>query len=298
MGKCAFLSRRCVMGGHSVGIGLTNWIAGRKQRAANSSPLEPTGSTVPTSVCAAPSVLCLGSSVCISQKQLCDGRRDCPDGSDEESCVFKCQNAGKDCQDGSDEMDCSSQIEGCHHRCDNNTRCNCNAPPAKCRDYQWPCRDGSKCIPLSWRCDGKEDCHDGTDEEKSSNQSSSLPPQVCRENAPLIFTSVAVGSVLTPAWCVTASQTVLTVQMKVWNVLVTTAPVPHLLCVTSDLLLLGVHSGSLKLLSTANRPVFSVDYDWAQRRVYWLSPTFQSIRWADMKNSNKGTLIKGTTFKA
>jgi len=61
-----------------------------------------------------------------------------------------------------------------------------------------------------------------------------------------------------------------------------------------ELLVLGVHSGSLHLLSSASRPVFSLDYLWAQQRVYWLSPDYQSIRWADMKNSNsKGTLIKG-----
>lgn len=64
--------------------------------------------------------------------------------------------------------------------------------------------------------------------------------------------------------------------------------------VQSELLVLGVHSSSLRLLSSASRPVFSLDYHWAQQRVYWLSPDYQSIRWADMRNSsNKGTLIKG-----
>lgn len=66
--------------------------------------------------------------------------------------------------------------------------------------------------------------------------------------------------------------------------------------VQSELLLLGVHTSTLRLLSSASRPVFSLDYHWAQQRVYWLSPDYQSIRWADMKNSNnKGTLLKGTT---
>lgn len=66
--------------------------------------------------------------------------------------------------------------------------------------------------------------------------------------------------------------------------------------VQSELLLLGVHSGTLRLLSSASRPVFSLDYHWAQQRVYWLSPDYQSIRWADMTvSNNKGTLIKGTS---
>lgn len=64
--------------------------------------------------------------------------------------------------------------------------------------------------------------------------------------------------------------------------------------VQSELLLLGVHSSTLRLLSSASRPVFSLDYNWARQRVYWLSPDYQSIRWADMKSSgNTGTLIKG-----
>lgn len=68
--------------------------------------------------------------------------------------------------------------------------------------------------------------------------------------------------------------------------------------VQSELLLLGVHSSSLHLLSSASRPVFSLDYHWAQQRVYWLSPDYQSIRWADMKNSsNRGTLIKGNAAR-
>lgn len=65
--------------------------------------------------------------------------------------------------------------------------------------------------------------------------------------------------------------------------------------VQSELWLLGVHSGSLTLLSSVSRPVFSLDYHWAQQRVYWLSPDYQSIRWADVKKPNsRGTLIKGT----
>lgn len=32
-------------------------------------------------------------------------------------------------------------------------------------DNQYKCNNG-KCIPLSWRCDGDEDCPEGDDEDK------------------------------------------------------------------------------------------------------------------------------------
>lgn len=43
---------------------------------------------------------------------------------------------------------------------------NCTSTPVKCREYQWQCGDSGQCIPQSWRCDGKEDCHNSLDENQ------------------------------------------------------------------------------------------------------------------------------------
>uniref|UniRef100_A0A3B3XM60 Uncharacterized protein n=1 Tax=Poecilia mexicana TaxID=48701 RepID=A0A3B3XM60_9TELE len=43
-----------------------------------------------TKVCNAPSWLCRQSSICLPQNLLCDGKRDCPEGDDEELCVNAC----------------------------------------------------------------------------------------------------------------------------------------------------------------------------------------------------------------
>ena len=78
---------------------------------------------------------CSPTSPCIPLSWKCDGEQDCTDGSDELGCEPECT---------------ASQIE-----CTNG-RCGYSDDPL--------CNYGSSCIPLTWKCDGQNDCTDGSDE--------------------------------------------------------------------------------------------------------------------------------------
>uniref|UniRef100_A0A665UZU7 Heparan sulfate proteoglycan 2 n=1 Tax=Echeneis naucrates TaxID=173247 RepID=A0A665UZU7_ECHNA len=152
----------------------------------------------PPGPCRADQATCQ-SGECIPRDYICDGERDCSDGSDEFRCgtpspcepnEFKCKNGrcalklwrcdgDNDCEDNSDETDCPTK-----------------GPDDRCAPEQFECLSDRTCIPASYQCDEEPDCPDRSDEYGCTPPSVTSPPEESIEaarGATVTFTCQAVG---------------------------------------------------------------------------------------------------------
>ncbi|XP_041129698.1 basement membrane-specific heparan sulfate proteoglycan core protein-like isoform X5 [Polyodon spathula] len=138
-------------------------------------PMKPT----PGRPCRVDEAVCQ-SGQCILRDYLCDGERDCGDGSDELNCgtpspcepnEFKCRNGrcalklwrcdgDNDCGDSSDEEYCPTK-----------------GPDDTCAPDQFICVTDRVCIPASYQCDEEADCSDRSDEYGCTPPQVTSPPE-------------------------------------------------------------------------------------------------------------------------
>ncbi|XP_045065409.1 basement membrane-specific heparan sulfate proteoglycan core protein-like isoform X4 [Coregonus clupeaformis] len=161
-------------------------------------PPRPPGPPDPLGPCKVDQATCQNGE-CVPRDYLCDGERDCSDGSDEFRCgtpspcepnEFKCKNGrcalklwrcdgDNDCEDNSDETDCPTK-----------------GPGDTCAPEQFVCLSDRTCIPSSYQCDEEPDCPDRSDEYGCTPPTVTSPPEESIEaerGETVTFSCVAVG---------------------------------------------------------------------------------------------------------
>lgn len=115
---------------------------------------------------------------CISRDYVCDGERDCSDGSDELTCgksLIKhfalyslfVKERGNNCKLVRSRFDfkCSKAALWQWKSFTRIVRQKCASPgtPSPCEPNEFKCQNG-RCALKLWRCDGDNDCYDNSDE--------------------------------------------------------------------------------------------------------------------------------------
>uniref|UniRef100_A0A8P4GKW9 EGF-like domain-containing protein n=1 Tax=Dicentrarchus labrax TaxID=13489 RepID=A0A8P4GKW9_DICLA len=268
---------------------------------------------------------CTQSKECLLQEWICDGDQDCKDGTDEKDCPMVPLNCGefqwscksktkciptawrcdgmKDCDDGSDETECTV---------------------VTCLPHQFQC-GSQECLDPVLVCNGITNCADGSDEGGSCqincaeadnsrcSQSCYSTPQGTRCHCAAGFRLMDDGLTCadidecegwSPGVC---SQLCINTPgsyqcschpgyiMEAGGHHCKITGEPFLLAsIQTDLFMFGLRSGSLDVLSSsAKKAILSLDYDWREQRVFWVSLDTEGIRWSLLDQKTTGTLIKG-----
>ncbi len=125
---------------------------------------------------------CEDNRTCIEAGDVCNGKRECPDKSDEHNQLCGCGDDEWPCKDG----------DGCFKEnlvCDGMAHCNdkSDESPEHCLGWICPrdmrkCRDGQQCISIQTICDASTDCRDTSDEHQCSDYTCPGGATKCSDN--------------------------------------------------------------------------------------------------------------------
>uniref|UniRef100_A0A3B4ZVL7 Very low-density lipoprotein receptor-like n=1 Tax=Stegastes partitus TaxID=144197 RepID=A0A3B4ZVL7_9TELE len=266
---------------------------------------------------------CPQSKECLVQEWICDGDQDCKDGTDEKDCPVAPVNCGEF------QWSCKSKTKciPMAWRCDGMKDCDDDSDETECEAstcHQFQC-GSQECVDPALVCNGISNCADGSDEggscqikcaeadNKRCSQSCYSTPQGPRCRCAAGFRLLEDGLTCTDIdEC--EGQT-----SGVCSQLCTNTPgsyqcdchpgfimeadgqrckitgEPFLLTsVQTDLYLYGLRSASLDVLSSsAKKAILSLDYDWREQKVFWVSVDTESIRWSSLDQKSTGNLITG-----
>ncbi|KAM9446414.1 low-density lipoprotein receptor-related protein 2 isoform 2-T2 [Clarias gariepinus] len=264
---------------------------------------------------------CLNTQECVLQEWICDGDGDCRDMSDEQNCEESVQQCGefqwrcasrpqcvpqswrcdgtKDCRDESDEAGCELA--------------------ASCPPDQFQC-NSSECLDPSLLCNGNADCADESDEggactsdtcsDQCAHDCYSTPRGTrcwCRKG----YEPVEGGEecvdvdecVKTPDVCDHSCMNsdgsyecscnqgyVLEVDGHSCGI---TDEAYLLASIQSDIFLMNLTGSRLEVLTSEQQPVSSLDYDWKEKKAYWISMDSEAVMWTTLDRESRGTLFQG-----